>query len=777
MTAENYIGEELDLFAHATTWKAYWASHVEPWLGDDVLEVGAGIGGTTRVICRRKHRRWVCLEPDAKLAAKLEQTQASEGFPTRCEVKVGTMASLPEAEQFDSILYIDVLEHIEDDAGELRLAAKHLRPGGTLIVLSPAHPFLYSEFDKAIGHYRRYTREMLAAAAPPQAEAGAKPDGDASLRLEKLTYLDAVGALASAGNRLMLRASQPQLKQILLWDRWMVPASKVVDPLLSGVCGRSVLGVWRKDDGTRREDGRCAAWCGDADAKPTAKPACFVEAMVAAVAIALMMGLAVALSGARYIFGRDFWLDEIFSVLIASDKDPRHALEALKHGVDTNPPTLHILLRLWGSVAGFGEKPVRLFAFGMVWLALLGVYLLLRRSLPRLPAAVGAMAVWACPLVLEHSVEARFYAPWLAFAAWFALALSLTRDSRRPWLAQPLLLITSILLCTIHYFGVFAFGLILAADLLLDSRPMAKRVVTRLTALAGVAALALCLPFFKGQRASISVPTWDNDPATIKRIVAFWLAILPVWSVVIVAGLHVLTRGARRDLEGRHTAGASVPASPRVADLASLFALVFLPVVIGVFSVIFQPALAQRYGAVASLAIAPVAALVASTALRSHARFAVVALFVAACFSMATINQGKMRWNEGVVRDENLVLKQTADRPVVFGYWHDLAPILRREPALASRCFNLDFDDAKDSTHSNAPIKPNHFMTVTRDLGRSLEKYYGKPRLIRREALAERFPFFIVGSPNDAQWITAGMAGVRIERVDDRLFKVTHESR
>lgn len=773
MSAENYIGEELDLFAHATTWKEYWASHVLPWLGDDVLEVGAGIGGTTRAICRRKHRRWVCLEPDAKLAAKLELARDAEAFPTRCEVKVGTMASLPETEQFDSILYIDVLEHIEDDLGEMRLAAKHLRPGGTLIVLSPAHPWLYSEFDKAIGHYRRYTREMLAAAAPPHPEGDAKAEGGAGLRIEKLTYLDAVGAIASAANRLMLRAPQPHLKQILLWDRRMVPVSKIVDPLLAGVCGRSVLGVWRKDDASRRDAGshaitRCC------DAKPVVKPACILEAIVAGIALAMMMGLTIALSGARYIFGRDFWLDEIFAVLIASDKDPRHALDALTHGVDTNPPTLHILLRLWGSVAGFGEKPVRLFAFGMVWLALVGVYLLLRRSLPRLPAAVGAMAVWACPLVLEHSVEARFYAPWLAFAAWFALALSLTRDSRRPWLAQPLLLVTSILLCTIHYFGVFTFGLILAADLLLDSRPIVKRIVTRLPTLAGIAALVLCVPIFKGQRASISVPTWDNEPATIQRILTFWLALVPVWSIVIVLAMHVLTRGARRDVEGRHSTIAQVPASPRIADLGSLFAVVLLPVVIAAFTFVVQPALAERYGTVASLAIAPVAALLASTALRSHARFAIVALFVAACFSMATINRGKMRVDDGFKRDRNLVLEQTADRPVVFGYWHDLAPILRKKPELASRCFNLDFDDAAGS---NAPIKPNHFMTVTRDLGRVLEEFYGKPRLIRREKLAEQFPFFIIGSLDDAKWITAGMEGVRIERVDDRLFKVTHESR
>ena len=229
-----YVGSELPLFARAVNWKSYWRSHVERWLGDNVLEVGAGIGGTTELLCRRGHRRWVCLEPDAALAGELEAKARAGDLPACCEVKVGLVADLPADEKFDSILYIDVLEHIEHDAAELERAARHLNTGGVLIVLSPAHPWLMSEFDHAIGHYRRYTRRMLHDVMPP------------GLERVKLIYLDAVGSVASALNRLVLRSPRPTAAQIQTWDQVMVRASRWIDPVFGYRIGKSVIGIYRK---------------------------------------------------------------------------------------------------------------------------------------------------------------------------------------------------------------------------------------------------------------------------------------------------------------------------------------------------------------------------------------------------------------------------------------------------------------------------------------------------------------------------------------------------
>lgn len=234
-----YVGSELELFAQATNWKRYFARQVQEHLGEEVLEVGAGFGGTARMLCTRPHRRWVCLEPDPQLEAALEGKITSGELPACCQGRVGTLADLDEEDLFDAILYIDVLEHIADDRAEMAMAARHLRPAGKLIVLTPAHQWLFTPFDQAIGHYRRYNKQMLAELAPP------------SLRCLRLIYLDAVGLLASLGNRFILRSGKPTPQQVWVWDKLMVPVSRLVDPLLGYTVGKSVLGVWQKEAAVR----------------------------------------------------------------------------------------------------------------------------------------------------------------------------------------------------------------------------------------------------------------------------------------------------------------------------------------------------------------------------------------------------------------------------------------------------------------------------------------------------------------------------------------------
>jgi len=225
-----YVGNELDLFSRAATWKSYLAGQVRPFIAGDVLEVGAGIGANTRFLLAETIRHWTCLEPDAQLAARIKH--ASDA---RVDVRCGVLADLPVDMAFDSIIYIDVLEHIEDDAAELAAAAARLRPGGHLVVLSPAHPWLFTPFDAAIGHFRRYTRAGLRDLGPP------------GCRLVRLRMLDAVGMLASIANKLVLRSAMPTAGQIALWDRGMVPLSRLVDPLFGHRLGKSVLAIWRRE--------------------------------------------------------------------------------------------------------------------------------------------------------------------------------------------------------------------------------------------------------------------------------------------------------------------------------------------------------------------------------------------------------------------------------------------------------------------------------------------------------------------------------------------------
>src|SRR5579859_7336876 len=234
MTEFTYVGQELDIFSRAVHWKNYWKQKISPFLGKTVLEVGAGIGATTRVICDDRFESWLALEPDGQMAQYLNRAKAKGEFPANCTFQQGTIADLPAEAKFESILYIDVLEHIECDADEVKNAAAHLSPGGHLIVLSPAYQWLYTPFDAEIGHYRRYTAKVLERLTPP------------GCAIQRCFYLDSVGLLASLTNKWFLHSEQPSVQQILFWDTFIIPVSRGIDRLSQFRFGRSAVCIWQR---------------------------------------------------------------------------------------------------------------------------------------------------------------------------------------------------------------------------------------------------------------------------------------------------------------------------------------------------------------------------------------------------------------------------------------------------------------------------------------------------------------------------------------------------
>ena len=231
MSESRYVGSELDVFAHARNWKRYFGGALKPFLEGTVVEVGAGIGATTAALCDGSQALWLCLEPDLGL---LSRARGEAGLPPCCRLVAGSSSALRPSGAADAVLFIDVLEHIERDRAELTRVLPVLAPGGHLLVLAPAHPFLYTPFDAAIGHHRRYGLASLRAAVPDE------------LETVRLCYLDSVGFFASLANRLLLRESHPSVAQIKVWDRLLVRLSRVVDPLLGFRFGKSVLGVFRR---------------------------------------------------------------------------------------------------------------------------------------------------------------------------------------------------------------------------------------------------------------------------------------------------------------------------------------------------------------------------------------------------------------------------------------------------------------------------------------------------------------------------------------------------
>ncbi len=154
-------GETLHALSGAPRFNRWMADTIRPYLGDKVLELGAGMGNLTRTLIARR-KCYVATDVDAEHLARLAtRLQHRPNLHVRfCDLS-NPEDFEPFAEQMDSVVCLNVLEHIENDAMGLRNIHHALKPGGRAIVLVPHGQEIFGTLDTALGHYRRYSRQEL----------------------------------------------------------------------------------------------------------------------------------------------------------------------------------------------------------------------------------------------------------------------------------------------------------------------------------------------------------------------------------------------------------------------------------------------------------------------------------------------------------------------------------------------------------------------------------------------------------------------------------------
>ena len=227
MSAQAAWLEGLEEAENFTRWVA---DEIAPFLHGRALEIGCGTGTYTELLARRCEEV-IAVEIDPAFAARTR-----ERFADRPRVRVveGDARLLPELGRFDTIVMLDVLEHIEDDVAMLRSLQDRLSPDGRLVLKVPASPALYGTLDSAIGHYRRYSRRTLSQTA---AQAG--------LDLIACRPFNLAAAPGWWLNGRLLKRTHPPQAQLRLYDR-LVPVFRAVDRLTGPPLGTSWIAAARR---------------------------------------------------------------------------------------------------------------------------------------------------------------------------------------------------------------------------------------------------------------------------------------------------------------------------------------------------------------------------------------------------------------------------------------------------------------------------------------------------------------------------------------------------
>ena len=237
--AVDYEGRDLEAMSFAVNYHRWILSIFQPHLGRRVIEVGAGTGQFSELLLKQPLDSLTLVEPSVEMHSILKNRLSNLNTDATAEIYNGVFREiagrLEETVRPDSILYVNVLEHIRDDEAELRLAYDTLVDGGRVFIFVPALESLHGAFDKRIGHYRRYRRSQLSDLCER-----------VGFKILEARYFDLVGIVPWWVKYRLLGSNTLQPKLVDIYDRYLVPMVRAVESLMSPPVGKNILLVAEK---------------------------------------------------------------------------------------------------------------------------------------------------------------------------------------------------------------------------------------------------------------------------------------------------------------------------------------------------------------------------------------------------------------------------------------------------------------------------------------------------------------------------------------------------
>ena len=225
----NYPGKELENFDKAKVWRFYIYLEIKKYIKKSVLEVGAGIGSFTSNYMHLS-KNITLTELDQNNFESIKEKFADKKF------SIYKKKTVELKKKYNTIMYLNVLEHIKKDIKEIEISISKLKKNGYLIILVPAHSKLYSKFDKAIGHHKRYDLNFF------------KNLKIKKIKLEKLYFLDLTGYFLYYINKIFFKNEiYPSLLKIFIWDKMFTPITMFLDKLFLHRFGKNILFILKKN--------------------------------------------------------------------------------------------------------------------------------------------------------------------------------------------------------------------------------------------------------------------------------------------------------------------------------------------------------------------------------------------------------------------------------------------------------------------------------------------------------------------------------------------------
>lgn len=227
---ENYPETATERFDNANLHIKYCLSTIKKYIFGDVLEVGAGCGSFTRNYFKKKNKITLT-EVD-----NLNISNLNKKYKNYDNIRILNLPIKEIQGKFDCILYFHVLEHIKNDLEEIEAAESKLNKNGYLIIMAPAHQKIYSNLDKAVGHFRRYEKDFF-------------KKNILNLNRERLFFLDSMGYLLYYLNKTFYSKEVfPSKLKIFIWDKIFTPLSIILDFILRYQFGKCIVAVYKKID-------------------------------------------------------------------------------------------------------------------------------------------------------------------------------------------------------------------------------------------------------------------------------------------------------------------------------------------------------------------------------------------------------------------------------------------------------------------------------------------------------------------------------------------------